>query len=697
MTRFPRSTAAILAVSLAVSATCLVAADKKKKKTAAEAKPATPVIVQMDESKRAVHVLNRLTFGARPGDAERVAAVGVDEWIEQQLHPERIDDSALSARLGGFKTLAMTSQQMVEAFPPPQVVKAIADGRLPLPKDPEKRMVMENAVQRYEDRQDKKANAGEAAPSAQDMDLQKSAQRLARANAALNADDLMAMNDQERMQALLKMTPEERRALVTQVKPEDRQKFLQSVPPEQRQALQAIVNPQAVVGGELQQAKLLRAAYSERQLEEVMTDFWFNHFNVFLNKGADRYMVTSYERDVIRPHVFGKFEDLLVATAKSPAMMFYLDNWQSVGPNSLQAQRQGNLPAPANAAAGAPMRPPMRRAGMGRRRGFWATIFGTQPKKRQAPATAAGVPAKIPLQRRAGLNENYGRELMELHTLGVDGGYTQQDVTEVAKVFTGWTLRQPRQGGDFDFNPRMHETGTKLVLGHEIKENGENEGREVLHLLAHHPATAHFIARKLAMRFVSDTPSKALVERLARAYQETDGDIRQVLRALFHSPEFWAQDAYRAKVKTPLEFVASAIRATGADVTNAQPFVGTLNQMGMPLYQMQPPTGYSMKAESWVNSAALLARMNFALRLSSGRMPGTTFDPQRVLNGVPPASADAALPVLENALLAGDVSKQTHETIEKQLQERAANGGPRNTPVNVVAGLILGSPEFQRR
>ena len=239
--------------------------------------------------------------------------------------------------------------------------------------------------------------------------------------------------------------------------------------------------------------------------------------------------------------------------------------------------------------------------------------------------------------RPSGLNENYAREIMELHTLGVDGGYTQKDVTELAKVLTGWSIEQPQLGGSFHFNERAHEPGTKYVLGHKIGEHGEKEGEEMLDVLAHHPSTAKFISRKLAMRFVSDNPPQSLVDRMAETFLKKDGDIREVLRTMFHSPEFWAADAYRAKMKTPFEFVASAARASGADIQNALPLVGTLNRMGMPLYGMQPPTGYSMKAEAWVNSSALLNRMNFALALGSGRLPGASLDPQALLRGPAPA------------------------------------------------------------
>jgi uncharacterized protein (DUF1800 family) len=386
---------------------------------------------------------------------------------------------------------------------------------------------------------------------------------------------------------------------------------------------------------------------------------------VFINKGADRYLLTSYERDAIRPHVLGKFEDLLVATAKSPAMLFYLDNWLSVGPDSEIAL--GIAP---------------------HRRGYGPGPQG-RPKGKQA----------------SGLNENYGRELMELHTLSVSGGYTQKDVTEVAKVFTGWTLEQPKKGGDFRFEPRMHEPGDKMVLGHRIKQNGENEGLEVLHLLAHNPKTARFISQKLAMRFVSDNPPPALVDRMTQTFLKKDGDIREVLRTMFKSPEFWSSEAYRAKVKTPLEFVVSAVRASGAEVDDARALVGTLNNMGMMPYGMMPPTGYSMKADVWVNSSALLGRMNFALGLASGKIRGVRVDSTNLAaetTAEAPPDPQQALASLEGSLLAGDISKQTHDTISKQLEDPTISqrrlDDPKRPPnVAAITGLILGSPEFQRR
>jgi uncharacterized protein (DUF1800 family) len=352
--------------------------------------------------------------------------------------------------------------------------------------------------------------------------------------------------------------------------------------------------PPQVVARDLMEAKLLRAVYGNKQLEEVLTDFWFNHFNIFLDKGADRYMVTEYERDVIRPHVLGKFKDLLAATAKSPAMLFYLDNWQSVGPNAPQARgRKGS----------------------------------------------------------SGLNENYGRELLELHTLGVDGGYTQKDVTEAARCFTGWTIIQPQRGGTFTFNRRAHDDGEKTVLGVKIPAGGGIEaGEKVLDIVAHHPATAYFISKKLAMRFVADDPPEALLQRMAATFTRTDGDLRAVMQTMLQSKEFFSQAAYRSKMKSPLEMVASAARAVGADIDYAFPLANQVAQLGEPLYRKQEPTGYSNNSREWLNSAGLMARMNFALQLVDNKVPGVKVDASRLAK-----------------------------------------------PDDPIAGIALGSPEFQKR
>jgi len=626
----------------------------------------------LDERRLIAHALNRLTFGPRPSDFEQVAAIGLDKWIELQLHPEKIDDSAMDARLAQFRTLRMNTREIVQNFPNNEMIKQVAEGKLAMPGDPARRAIYEAQVQRYQDRQDRKAEAAQNGvpnpdgdPGGNTMPDDATYQRHREQNQAarIRLLELLDLPPEERFHEILALSPEQQRAIASRAKGPKADAIMQGFNPQEKETLRALNNPEQVVVDELMQAKLLRAIYSERQLEEVMTDFWINHFNVFINKGADRFLLTSYERDVIRPHVLGKFEDLLVATAKSPAMLFYLDNWLSVGPNS-------------DVAFGVPKHPRQQRS-------------MRRPQNRPGKRKQA-----------SGLNENYGRELMELHTLSVNGGYSQNDVTEVAKVFTGWTIEQPNKGGGFHFEPRMHEPGDKVVLGYRIKENGGKEGLEVLRLLAQNPRTAHFISQKLAVRFVSDDPPPALVDRMAQTFLKKDGDIREVLRTMLRSQEFWSPETYRAKVKTPLEFVVSAVRVSGAQVDDARQLVGTLNNMGMMPYGMVPPTGYSTKQEAWVNSSALLARMNFALGLTGGRVHGVSVDPSPLASGT--LDAAQALTQLEKLLLRGDVSPQTHQTISKQLEdpkiaERRLDDPVRPPNLDAIEGLILGSPEFQRR
>jgi uncharacterized protein (DUF1800 family) len=744
-----------LAVLISISAVPQLLAKKKDK--AADAGP--------NEQKRAVQALNRLTFGPRPGDIQQVMAMGVDRWIDLQLHPEKIPDSAVEARLAPFRTLRMSSKEIVEDFPDNQMVKQVMEGKKSMPSDPARRAVMQVQIARMQEKKERKEDAAAPAPASASAsspaqpaatDTAKTAEELAAAAAAspdvmpsapadsnaMNAtspgssandmsassgapkteessstvpaneasiapvnrkpaltDDAKARRREDRLYADLKiqgiidLPPDQRYKKVMAMSTEDQvafaqtlrggkgQDFLIGMEPRQKETLLAMNNPQAVVQDELIQAKLLRAIYSERQLEQVMTDFWFNHFNVFVGKGPEREFLTNYEQEVIRPRALGKFEDLLVATAKSPAMLFYLDNWMSVGPNSLQG-------------LGVPAHPG----------------YGPYGRPRRYPPQNPNAKRK----QGNGLNENYGRELLELHTLSVNGGYSQHDVTEVAKVFTGWTIEKPYEGLGFKYEPRMHEPGPKFVLGHRIKPKGEDEGREVLHMLATSPQTAHFISLKLAQRFVSDDPPPALVDRMAKTFEKKKGDIREVLTTLFQSPEFWADSSYRAKVKTPLEFVASAVRATGADVDDAFPLAQRIGNMGMPLYSAQPPTGYSMKADTWVSSSALLNRMNFALGLTGGKVRGVKVDAVQLAGGPPaPPDATTALSALEVKLLAGDVSKQTHDSIMAQIDAPTKNAPPEQTDkktpqrkppdqsrppdASMIAGLLLGSPEFQKR
>jgi len=653
-----KPTVPVLACLLLTVCTSLPAFAGKHNKKHASA----PIIQSMDEHERAIHALNRLTFGPRPGDVERVQAMGLDNWIAQQLSPEKINDSALDARLVPYRTLRMTTAEMVESFPTPQVLKAVAEGKMAMPRDPQLKAVYAAGLTRINDKQAKKnekasRNADLLEMSPEDMSEEmKEKRQEARDHARARALDLLELPPDKRTQSVAGMDPDERRGFWRALTQDDRDTLTTDLNPQQKELLLSLENPVAVVNGELLQSKLLRAAYGERQLQEVMTDFWFNHFNIFLGKGAERYLVTGYERDVIRPNALGKFKDLLLATAKSPAMLWYLDNWQSVGPNSVAA-------------------------GRGKNNG----------------------------KTSEGLNENYAREVMELHTLGVNGGYTQKDVTELARVLTGWTLEEPRLGGGFVFKDRRHEPGDKVVLGHTFHEDGQHEGEAALEMLARKPETAQFICTKLAQRFVSDTPPASLVNAMAKTFMESDGDIKAVMRTMLRAPEFWERNMYRTKVKTPLEFEVSAIRATGAEITRSRSLSDALNRMGMPLYGAQPPTGYSMRAETWVNSGALLNRMNFALSLGTGKLAGVRIDAAK-LAGIS-NNTDDVLRLLEQTLVAGGVSAQTNDTIAAQLNGQQVNAPPATgqkqdaakrtvtTSVNqgVVAGLILGSPEFQRR
>jgi uncharacterized protein (DUF1800 family) len=550
-----RTTVPIVLAGL-VSGLCLAVDD---------ARPAAAAFPRDD--KTIVHVLNRLGFGPRPGDLEQVRRIGLERYIDQQLHPERIPDHAMEARLAGLTTIGLSS-------------RAIAD--------------------QYE-------------------------------RPALEA----RREQQKQMKAQAEGTVEPPRTPT----------------PAQQRANQVVV--------ELAEQKILRAVYSERQLQEALADFWFNHFNVDARKGADRVLLTEYERETIRPHVLGKFRDLLEATAKSPAMLFYLDNWMSADPNGPHPEARMVRMAP---------------------RRFGAPVFVQRPAR----------PAAQGKNAPKGLNENYGRELMELHTLGVDGGYTQKDVTEVARAFTGWTIEQPRQGGSFRFDPRIHDLGEKVVLGHRIKAGGGiSDGEQVLDILAKHPSTARFIVTKLVRRFVSDTPPPALIDRAAARFGDTAGDLREVMRTILTSPEFLSPDAYRAKVKTPFEFVTSAARATAAEITDAMPLVRTLQQLGMPLYQCQPPTGYKDTADAWVNTGALVSRMNFALQLASGKLPGVVVAGVGGVAGAAgadsvPSPASGQPSVLSTALN-DDVTSTTRATIAKA------------TSPEQMAALTLGAPEFQRR
>jgi uncharacterized protein (DUF1800 family) len=488
---------------------------------------------KLTERQRAIHVLDRLAFGARPGDVDRMLTGGVDAWIERQLHPETIADRVLDARLVRYETLRMSNEQIGKQFVAPlMAARAAAKNRA----------------------------AGDPRAAAE---------------SSAAADP--------------------RPVLLTPLSPDARP----------RQLLM-----------ELQSQRILRAAESERQLNEVLVDFWMNHFNVFAGKGADRFLLTEYERDTIRPRIFGRFEDLLLATAKSPAMLFYLDNARS---------------------------------------------------------------------RAGAINENYARELMELHTLGVDAGYTQKDVTELARVLTGWSIERPQQGGAFVFRPRLHDRGAKTVLGVRFPAGGGiEEGERMIALLARQPATAHRIAYKLSQRLVADEPPPALVDRVAKRFLATDGDLRETVRAVIASPEFRDPRYYRAKVKTPLEYTISAVRAVGARIDDPLPLARGLQQGGEALYGAQAPTGYSDQASAWVNTGALLQRLNFAIALAGNQLPGVRSD---VAALVDVHDDDHAVDALAQILTGGALTDGTKQTIRER-------GGKSLT---TIAALILGSPEFQKQ
>jgi uncharacterized protein (DUF1800 family) len=605
------------------------AALAQKNKASQKAAPAKPAPAKsLTEEQKAIHLLNRIAFGPRPGDVERVRQMGWERYLEEQLHPERIADQVAEQKLQAIPSIHLTSAQLAEGYyPPPQLIQQL--------------------TREYQAKQ--KRNA----PRDESETMTPPGQMRPGQPGAPEGDD------QAQMRREIQVALRERG-----YKP----------------AQQAIA--------ELQQAKILRAVYSERQLQEVMADFWLNHFNVFANKGADRVMITAYERDTIRPHVFGKFEDLLRATAKSPAMLFYLDNWMSASPNAKLPER------------------PLRFNN--NRRIQQANRFG-QINNRRLPNDPRGDRAQQEQMRQLaqqqrrnrGLNENYAREIMELHTLGVDGGYTQKDVQEVARCFTGWTIRQPRQGGDFYFAQFMHDDGEKVVLGKKIPAGGGmNDGEAVIKLLAHHPATAKFISTKLARKFVSDNPPPALIDRTAKVFLKTGGDIREVLRSILTSPEFWAAESYRAKIKTPFEMTVSAVRALGAETNGAPQFHRWIAQMGEPLFLAQPPTGYAETAETWVNTGALLQRMNFALALSANRIPGTRVPLRALAQGADPSQPSSVADHFLKLLLHGEVSPQTRATLDKSLgdpQIARNDAGGMNTDVAKVVGLILGSPEFQRQ
>ncbi len=660
---------------------------------------------QIKGDERIVHALNRFTFGPRPGDVDAVRSMGLERWFDEQLHPASIDRTSLNARLAEFPAMRWTTPQLLYYLPGNAVIRQAINGRVNIPADPVMHAVYENQIARIQERKENQGNKGlasqpqvnvtmNAAPPAMRPEMAEGAGEIA---TPANANDMtatptapaqpqfsqaaiesiVALEPQQRVTRLAGMDPELFQSFIKSLRPVQRKALVANLSPGQKQTIGAFENPERLVAEELIATRLTRDIYSNAQLEEVMTDFWLNHFNIYLRKDAQMpYYLVSYERDTIRPNALGKFEDLLEAVAHSPAMLFYLDNAQSIGPDSLAAQRAER-----------------------------STARNLDQQKNKV---------------REGLNENYARELMELHTVGVNGGYTQADVVQAARILTGWTVDRPLLDADFTFNLNRHEPGTKKVMNQKFKDGGEKEGRELLHMLAMRPATAQFISRKLAIRFVSDDPPQALVDRMAKTYLSSGGDIPSVLKTLFHSQEFWSNSTYRAKVKTPLEFVVSAARASGATINNLQPIENNLRQMGMPTYGAIPPTGYKWDAADWVSTGALVDRMNFALNLAASRLPGITVawaplpSSPATAEAAPPPSPETEEARLEALLIPGSVSDTTRKAALQQFATQSAQNSatnvsapmrPNRAPTanaieredQLLGGLLIGSPEFQRR
>jgi uncharacterized protein (DUF1800 family) len=565
-------------------------------------------ITQLTEDEAILHALDRLAYGPGPGDVERIRKMGLEKWINEQLSFNSGDDPQLDEKLGEFKTLRMSPEELLERYPPP------------------------NQIAKQQG-----------------------------------------------------MTPDDYREQLRQRVQEKRQELRQQGEDPAQIQFETMPGPQRIQA-ELDLATMDRAIYSNRQLYEVMSNFWANHFNVNVNKGADRWLVTDYVEHSIRPRALGKFEDLLDATAKSPAMLFYLDNWLSADPVAAQ-QMQAELAQ--------------------RRQRFQGLFAGmTPPQPGEFPQPGAGAPGEQvqvpPRKQERGLNENYGREVMELHTLGVNGGYTQADVIQMAECLTGWTIRAPRKDPQFFFDDRLHDQSVKTVMGKQFKYGGMKDGLEALHMLATNPATAKHISFELAQHFVSDKPPQALVSRMADTFVLKDGDIRAVLRTMIYSPEFWSKAAFRAKVKTPFEVAVSAARALDLQTTISPQLVQWVGRMGEPMYQCEPPTGYADTADVWVNAGALLNRLNFALTLATNHMPGTSADLAGLFGPDADTNAEVALSRALDDFLDGEISPQTRATLEKELSDPQILQARLDDPVKhvnegLIAGLVLGAPEFQRR
>jgi len=611
---------------------------------------------KLSKDRQVLHVLNRMAFGPRPGDVDRVRGLGVEKWIRQQLQPLLIaEDPIVDARLRPLATLQLPTWQIYETYQPPAPPVAIPPP--PPPPRPLEQLVSPEQLQKLSNGTAEERLATIGAIPAENVgpvlamltprmleglpEVQKLAEKARQAemdrrriSGRVVVQGLNGLLTAEQQRVTRQGTVEERRSLLMSLDAATRKQVLRALPPAalagipelQREAL-AARQPPMFVNQELIDNKLYRALYSNRQLEEVLVDFWLNHFNVFNGKGPARMLLTSYERDAIRPNVLGKFRDLLLATARHPAMLHYLDNWQS------QAPREDLAPPPANV-------------------------------------------------RRPGLNENYGRELMELHTLGVDGGYTQDDIIAVARAFTGWTIYDPNRIAEFQFNPAFHDRKEKTVLGRRIPAGGgEQDGVLVIDILAAHPSTARFISKKLAQRFVADDPPASLVDGMAKTFTATGGDLRAVVETMLMSREFLSEGAWQAKLKSPFEMVVSAVRALGADVTDPTALGQRITELGQPLYGKAEPTGYSTTADAWANSAGFLGRINFAGALAAGQIDGVKVDPARL-----PNNGDAAA----RRLLGTAASPATLSQLEKK-------GASQPLSPASVAAVVIASPDFQRR
>lgn len=629
-----------------------------------------PFDTKLSKDQQILQALSRLTFGARPGDVEEVGRIGVEKWIQLQLHPDQIPENpVLDARLKPLATLTMDAGAIIKDYQPSNSpIRIITPINQLLPQDQMRTVMNGTAEQRQaalkalDPDKLKKVLAiiapqnleglpefqeqAKMARQAQQDEQQKEMRRLRPILSDLLTPD--------QIQVALHGTVAERQALFSslddpvklrQVAGAMNPKDLADMPEMRREGMVSR-QPQQVVLSDLREGKLYRAIYSNRQLEEVLTDFWFNHFNVYEAKNVQvasnsyRSLLGSYERDAIRPHVLGHFKDLLLSVARHPAMLYYLDNWESVSSEALEALKVGPF--------------------------------------------ATNGPNQFFLGRQAhGLNENFGRELMELHTLGVDGGYTQDDVIAVARCFTGWTIGEPATKPVFQFAAFMHDTSEKTVLGRKIPAGGgEQDGLQVIDILAHHPSTAKFISRKLARHFVADDPPQALVDRMAQTFLKTDGDLRAVLETMFTSREFFSVGAWQAKVKSPLEMVVSAVRALPAETLDTFTLVQKVADLGEPLYGKEPPTGYPDASETWLSTSGVLGRINFAIALAGGQIPGVKVDGSRF------EGKDAA--AMTREVLHRDASAQTLGAIADGLQGKEA------IPA-VVIGLTISSPDFQRR